>query len=206
MKFLSFSILLMILHFTTYSQTIDTAGYIRGEMHSSDDSLVGYFKFDHTFGQNGQSVWYKKDLQTTKTKRFQTYKYDYFTSDSLYMELFEVMPYGFGEIRVMVPRVINGPIQLFYFPHSTPFAIIQPKNEPYLIKTANWKKRVSYRKFKRDMREVLGESSLVYKQIEQETLKYDDIPMIVRLANMNADESTIQDYIAHKKSAATSTN
>jgi len=171
-------------------------------MHSSDDSLVGYFKFDHSFGQNGQPVWYKKDLESSKTKRFQSYRYNYFTSDIVYMELFGVMPYGVGEIKVMVPRVINGPVQLFYFPHSTPFAIIQPKNEPYLIKTANWKKRVSYRKFKRDMKEVLGESSLVYKQIDLETLKYEDIPMIVQLANMNADESAIQDYIAHRKSAA----
>jgi hypothetical protein len=106
----------------------------------------------------------------------------------------------------MVPRVINGPIQLFYFPHSTPFAIIRPRNEPYLIKTANWKKRVSYRKFKRDMQEVLGDSSLVYKEIEQETLKYEDIPMIVRLANMNADSTTIQAYIARKKPADASPN
>ncbi|HEV3324506.1 MAG TPA: hypothetical protein VG052_02830 [Puia sp.] len=194
--------LLITLHFATYSQTIDTADYIRGVMHSSDDSLVGYFKFDHSFGQNGQSVWYKKDLESSKTKRFQSYRYNYFTSDIVYMELFGVMPYGVGEIKVMVPRVINGPVQLFYFPHSTPFAIIQPKNEPYLIKTANWKKRVSYRKFKRDMKEVLGDSSLVYKQIDLETLKYEDIPMIVQLANMNADESAIQDYIAHRKSAA----
>jgi hypothetical protein len=54
------------------------------------------------------------------------------------------------------------------------------------------------------MMEIPGDSSLVYKQIEKKTLKFEDMPMIVQLANMNADEATIQDYIARKKSAATS--
>ena len=208
MKFPFLSALLIILHFAGYSQTIDTAGYIPGVMHYGHDSLAGYFKFDHEIDQYGQTVWYKKDLEAAKTKTFQTYKFDNFTSDRVYMELFGVVPWGVTQIKAMVPRVINGPVQLFYFPHNVNagFTIIRPKNEPYMIKTAKWKGRISYGRFKRDMMEILGDSSLVYKQIKQETLKYEDIPTIVQLANMNADESTIQDYIAHKKSAAASTN
>ena len=208
MKFLSFGLPLLLLPFTGFNQSIDSTGYIRGVMHFGPDSLVGYFKFDHTIDQSGQTVWYKQDFETKKTKRYQTYKFDYFTSDSVYMELFPVVPYGVGQIKAMVPRVINGRIQLFYFPHTVNagFTIIRPRNEPFMIKTADWKDRIKYRRFKEDMREILGDSSLVYKQIEQDALKYEDLPVIVRLANMNADEATIEAYIAHKKDSPASTN
>lgn len=171
--------------------------FIYGTMQGDGGTLTGYFKFDRTFSQNGETVYFKEDSTSRKTKKFPSRRYMSFTSDSLYMETFGVLPTITGDILVMVPRILNGPMQLFYFPYGRPGTIIAPKYEPYHIKASGYRKRVSRKKFKNEMSEIL--SSNLLKYIEDEKLKYDDPPIIVQLANAKSDKETIEYVISQRE-------
>lgn len=175
--------------------------FIYGTMQGDGGTLTGYFKFDRTFSQNGQTVYFKEDSTSRKTKKFPSRRYMSFTSDSLYMETFGVMPTITGDILVMVPRILNGPIQLFYFPYGRPGTIIAPKYEPYHIKASGYRKRVSRKKFKNEMAEILSSNTVLLKYIEEEKLKYDDLPIIVQLANAKSDKETIEFVISQRENA-----
>jgi hypothetical protein len=170
-------------------------------MHGEEgDSLTGYFKFDGTFSQDGQTVQYKKDSSARKTKKFPSRRYMSFTSDSIYMETFGVLPSFTGDLLVMVPRIIDGPIQLFYFPYRRPGTVFVPKYEPYHIKTADFRKRVSRKKFKEDMSQILRSYAVLLKYIVEDKFTYDDLPIIVQLANAGADQQTIEHILTTKMS------
>lgn len=111
------------------------------------------------------------------------------------------MPTITGDILVMVPRILNGPIQLFYFPYGRPGTIIAPKYEPYHIKASGYRKRVSRKKFKNEMAEILSSNTVLLKYIEEEKLKYDDLPIIVQLANAKSDKETIEFVISQRENA-----
>ncbi len=123
----------------------------------------------------------------------------FFTSDSLYMETFGVLPIITGDILVMVPRIIDGPIQLFYFPYARPGTVFVPKYEPYHIKTAGFRKRVSQKKFKNEMSQILGSNAVLLKYIVEDKFSYNDLTVIVHLANSNADQQTIEYALSNKR-------
>ncbi|HJT74499.1 MAG TPA: hypothetical protein VJ720_10780, partial [Chitinophaga sp.] len=114
MKKATLSLVMMLFFVNSYSQLISRrTEYIYGKMINTTDTLVGYFSFDREITQNGQTVYYKQSLDSNKKKRFQSRKYDYFQSDSLYLEKFGAVSILTGDVLIMIPRIINGRIQLF---------------------------------------------------------------------------------------------
>lgn len=84
-----------------------------GTMVNRTDTLVGYFSFDREISQNGQTVYYVKDPSSGRVRTFQSRKYDYFQGDSIYMEKFGGYSAPGGKVDLLIPRIIDGRIQLF---------------------------------------------------------------------------------------------
>lgn len=114
MKRSTITLLLMLFFFNSKSQSLyGQTDYMFGTMVNSTDTLVGYFSFDKQISQNGQTVYYVKGPGAGRVKTFQSRKYDYFRGDSIYMEKFGGYPALGGMVDILIPRIIDGRIQLF---------------------------------------------------------------------------------------------
>jgi hypothetical protein len=80
-------------------------GFIHGKLVGTTDTLVGYFWFDDKISQNGQVVQYRENLSTGKRKSFPSRRYEYFESDSVYLEKFGDIPTITGDLLFMIPAV-----------------------------------------------------------------------------------------------------
>jgi len=190
----------LFLLFISFSTSIfpqssgDTKEFIYGTMirvadpenYRTADTLVGYFWFDNQLDQNGQTVHFKKDLNATKTKKFQSRKYDYFVSDVIYLETFGAIPMLTGDVLIMIPRIIDGRIQLFDLRYRTEsYYFIHSNVERFFIKKDNKKLRIKEKTFKKQMKELVGDDEALMKKIDSEELKYNDLIEIVTIYNSN---------------------
>jgi hypothetical protein len=158
--------------------------FIYGKMVGRSDTLVGYFWFDNQISQNGQTVEFKEDLNAENKKRFQSRDYDYFESDSIYLETFGAIPTATGDILIMIPRVVNGKIQLF----DNKFkwgAMNLFKSEHFFIKKNRDKVRVKKKKFKELMQIYVGDDKPLMEKIEKNELQYEDLIEIITIYNNN---------------------
>lgn len=154
--------------------------FIYGRMIKPTDTLVGFFRFDFVVSQNGQTVYFKRGLNEKKTKRFQTRRYDYFESDSVYLENFAVPMSGvLGKVEIMIPRVLNGKIQLFEYRLRTPGLFKDIETERFFVKKGDVKMRLNRRKFKEQMLQLIGDKPEIMGKIDTEQLKYADLMDII---------------------------
>jgi hypothetical protein len=156
--------------------------FIYGKMVGRSDTLVGYFWFDNQITQNGQTVQFKEDLNSENKKTFQSRHYDYFESDGIYLETFGAIPTVSGDILIMIPRVINGRIQLFDNKFKWGYMNLF-KSEHYFLKKGWDKVRVKKKDFKELMQRFVGDDKSLMEKIENNELKYDDLIEIVTIYN-----------------------
>lgn len=156
--------------------------FIYGTMVGSSDTLVGYFWFDNQINQFGQTVHFKKDLNSGKKKVFQSHKYKFFQNDSIYLETFVTEPNATGELRFMLPRIINGKIQLFESKYKWGYFNMFT-SERFYIKAPGEKAQVKKKNFKQLMKRVLADDEDLVKKIDNNELQFDDLPEIVTKYN-----------------------
>lgn len=184
MKTLIFFVLLISSSLKVFSQK----EFMYGKMVKGADSLVGYFWIDNHYSQNGQRVNFKEDLNSNVTKRFQSREYDYFESDSLYLETFPAIPTVSGDILIMIPRIANGSIQLFGNTYSGGYMnLIQ--SETYFIKKDYAKEKIKKKNFKEMMQRFVGDDKALIEKIDKGELKYDDLIEIITTYNNNHPSS-----------------
>jgi hypothetical protein len=148
MRNLIFFLLLISTTSNIFSQSIfGKKKFIYGKMVGRSDTLVGYFWFDNQITQNGQTVQFKEDLNSDIKKTFQSRHYDYFESDSIYLETFGAIPTFSGDILIMIPRVINGRVQLFDNKFKWGYMNLF-KSEHYFLKKGWDKVRIKKKNFK----------------------------------------------------------
>ncbi|MFI5154205.1 MAG: hypothetical protein ACHQET_12770 [Chitinophagales bacterium] len=103
---------LILISFCGHSQKIFT-NFLYGHMVKGKDTLKGYFRFSPQITQEGQTVFDRESWRSDDVKKFQSWKYEYFESDRLYLEYFGIISTITGDIDVMIPRLIDRKIQLF---------------------------------------------------------------------------------------------
>ena len=167
---------------SAFSQKFVT-NFIYGKMVKEKDTLAGYFKFDREISQNGQLVYYKKQYESEKTKSFPSRKYDHFESDSFYLETFGVMPMLTGDVLIMIPRIINGRLQLFAVNYNGGGFLNLGHSETLCIKKGSEKLRLKKGKFKKQMHKLLDDDEELLQKIDNDELKYEDLTEIVKSYN-----------------------
>ncbi|MBV8251380.1 MAG: hypothetical protein JO154_02135 [Chitinophaga sp.] len=184
MKRVAFTLLLTLFFFNSQSQTIyGQTDYMYGKMANATETLVGYFSFDKVISSNGQTVYYWKG-PGTRPKTFQSRKYDYFQGDSIYMEKFGTLAALGGKVEMMLPRIIDGRIQLFeltFRRESLPMF----KSDRFYVKKGQEKFQLKKRKFKEQMRTLISEDAVLLNKIENEELTFDDIIDVILMYNKN---------------------
>jgi hypothetical protein len=158
--------------------------FIYGKMVGRSDTLIGYFWFDNQITQNGQTVQFKEDLNSDTKKTFQSRHYDYFESDGIYLETFGAIPTISGDVLIMIPRIINGKIQLFENKFKWGY-FNAFKSEKFFLKKGWNKERVKKKNFKDLMQRYVGDDKSLMEKIEKNELKYDDLVEIVTIYNNN---------------------
>ena len=157
--------------------------FIYGKMVKENDTLVGYFKFNHDITQNGQQVYYKKQFESESSKSFPSRRYDYFESDSFYLETFGVVPMLTGDVLIMIPRIINGKLQLFAVNYNGGGFLGLGHSETLCIKKGSEKLRLKKSKFKKQMHQLLDDDEALLQKIDNDELKYEDLIEIVKSYN-----------------------
>jgi hypothetical protein len=171
--------LLIAIPLMSFSQSIfGEKKYLYGRMVGQADTLVGYFWFDNQIDQNGQTVFFKKDLNSNKKKKFQSRNYLYFESDSIYLETFPAIPTVTGAVLIMIPRIVNGRIQLFDSKYKWGYANMF-KIERFFIKVGGDKVQVKRKNFKQLMNTYLADDEDLITKIENEELQYDNLMEII---------------------------
>jgi len=156
--------------------------FIYGKMVGTSDTLIGYFWFDNQITQNGQTVHYKEDLSSNSANKFQSRNYNYFESDSIYLETFGAIPTATGDILIMIPRIINGSIQLFDSKYRWGnFNLML--SEHFFIKKGNQKLRIKKKDFKGLLMGLVWDDEALLNRITNGELKYDDLMEIVATYN-----------------------
>lgn len=180
MKSFLFTFLFLSFFYTGYSQiNFNLTNYMYGVMANSKDTLVGYFSFEKIFDQSGQSVYYMRDPNSGRVSNFKTRKFDYFQGDSIYMETFR--SYN-GMSEMMIPRIINGRIQLFYMTRkNSPYF----KKIDYFVKKDNQKIAIRKKTFKTQMSVLVKDNQALLDKIERGELKFNDIKEVILLYNGN---------------------
>ena len=161
--------------------------YIYGKMVNKKKERIGYFWFDNKNIYNGQLVYYLKTMETTYAETFYSRKYDYFVSDSLYLETFEVPIYIGETIKIMIPRIVDGEIQLFGVQviKKNIFYFFKSIKDNYFIKTRTAKINITKKQFKEQMKDLIGKDQVLLDKINSGELTYDDLPEIIQSYNQN---------------------
>ncbi|MFX1706717.1 hypothetical protein PV783_22295 [Chitinophaga sp. CC14] len=183
MKRITFTLLLILFFVNSQSQSIyGQTDYIFGTMVNRTDTLVGYFSFDKQITQNGQTVYYVPGPGSGRIKTFQSRKYDYFQGDSIYMEKFGGYPALGGMVDVLIPRVIDGRIQLFELKFNWgPMNLA--KSDRFFVKKGTEKFSIKRKKFKEQMRTLISENIDLLNKIESGELTFDDMIKVILMYN-----------------------
>jgi hypothetical protein len=160
--------------------------YIYGKMANSKKELIGYFWFDNNITSNGQTVSFKESLDSKNEKVFQSRKYDYFTSDSIYLEKFAAIPYPGGDLIIMIPRIIDGKIQLFGLKYTkSSFYFVNSTKDYFFVKKGTEKQKITKKYFKEIMKDLISDDQVLLDKINNDELTYDNLPQIIQTYNQN---------------------
>lgn len=89
-------------------------------------------------------------MNANKKRIFQSRLYNYFKCDSVYLETFGAVPTATGDLLIMIPRIINGKIQLFDSKYKRGLF----KAERYFIKADGDKALIKKKSFKQQMKVI----------------------------------------------------
>jgi hypothetical protein len=172
----------ILISYSALSQNF-TADFIYGKMVKENDTLTGYFSFSHEITNNGQTVYFRDEMNPEKTRTFQSRRYDYFESDKLYMETFGVVPTITGNILMMIPRIMNGKLQLFEVHYDGGGIFNMGSTVSFFIKKGNLKLRIKNGKFKKQMHSLIEDDTVLMQKVDNDELKYEDLIDIVKTYN-----------------------
>jgi hypothetical protein len=128
----------------------------------------------------GQEVIYKRKLDDSYSKNFQSRTYYCFISDSIYMETFDAIPTLTGTIKAMVPRIINGTLQVFAFNIRQNLLM---SSKYVFIKRDVSTSKISKKRFKEQMEHLIVDDEGLMAKINSGELGYKDLFQIVQLYN-----------------------
>ena len=184
-----FFIFILSFAYTGFSQFFsnEKKEYTYGKMGNSKKELTGYFWFDNKhISSNGQTVYYLESMDTKYAKIFQSRKYDYFLCDSFYLETFPAISYPGGDLIIMIPRIVDGEIQLFGLNFTkTSFYFVKSTKDYFFIKKGDQKIKITKKYFKELMKDLLGQDEALLARINNDELKYDDLPEIILSYNLH---------------------
>jgi len=172
-------LILTVISFSGFSQMYKSY-LLFGKMVKGRDILTGYFRFDNEIVNQRQIVHYRESWRGEEVKLYAN-KYDYFESDSIYME---TVPYGLGG-GLMIPRIINGKIQLFEVLIEGRYYLHFDGNENIYAKKGGVKMRIRKSKFKKQMHELLADDPSLLEKIDNDELKFENIKEIILAYNNN---------------------
>ncbi|RAJ77338.1 hypothetical protein CLV59_107105 [Chitinophaga dinghuensis] len=183
MRRITFTLLLMLFFFNSQSQSMyGQTDYMYGTMGNRTETLVGYFSFDYEISQNGQTVYFWKGPGSGRPKSFQSRKYDYFRGDSVYMEKFGGYQALGGKVELLIPRIVDGRIQLFeLFFKWGPGHLA--KSDRYFVKKGEEKFQLKKKKFKEQMKSLINEDADLLKKVESGELTYDNLIDVILMYN-----------------------
>jgi hypothetical protein len=174
----------IFISYSGFSQRFVT-NFIYGKMVKRNDTLSGYFRFSPDVTRNGQTVYFKEEFRSGVKKRFPSRRYEYFESDSFYLGTFGVVPTITGDISIMIPRIIDGKLQLFAVDYNGGGFLNLGSTESFFIKKGPVKLRIKKSKFKKQMHTLVEDDEALIQKIENDQLKYDDLVDIVKTYNNN---------------------
>lgn len=159
-------------------------------MYNAKDTLVGYFEFDTEINNDGQTVWYKADISTKRhDKKFQSGKYDVFDSDSLHMETFGTLPMMGANLRIMIPRIVEGKIELYYYDIGGWGIAGLGRARNFCMKYGNIKLKLKKNKYKEILKKYITDEEFI-KIIEADDFEYNSLPAIIKAYNLKYASST----------------
>lgn len=178
-------VLLLLLFSDTHSYAQNKKQkYIFGKMYNPGDTLTGYFKFDTEINSNGQTVWYKADINAKRhDKKFQSRKYEAFDSDSLHMETFGTLPGLTGDLLIMIPRIVNGTIEVYYYNISGWGIAGVGRANNFCIKYGNTRLKLKKKKYKEILKKYIIDEEFT-NIIDADNFEYKMIPELIQAYNL----------------------
>jgi hypothetical protein len=170
-----------------YSQSDSQYGkFIYGKLVGDKDTLQGYIKLSDELSSMGQRIYFKSDKSQLIPKYLYARDYVYFESDSLYSETHGIATLT-GDIYAMLPRIINGKLQVFEYALSGGPLNMFKMEHYYFIRGEYVGGKVTRRNFKRIMPRVLADNQELINKIESGELTFSDFKNIILQYNAAAD-------------------
>ncbi len=156
--------------------------FIYGTLQGSNNSITGYFWFSNVLTQMGQHIVYKENLETKKKKTLYAKDFITFENDSVFLRTFKTILYGTGRLDAMLPRVVPGELELYNAIYRGFYSF--SKTDHFYLYKGKERIRLVERKFKEQMKELLGDDTDIIRRIESEELTYSDLPTIIHNYNL----------------------
>jgi hypothetical protein len=149
-----------------------------GKLVSENDTLVGFFQFETGLSSMGQRIHYKESKEKVFSKPLWAKDFHYFESDSIYLATCDISTIT-GDIFVMLPRVINGTLQVFeYTFKGGPMSLIKME-QYYFVRSEYANSKVTKKNFKKVMPYLIPDSPELLSRIERGELKFKDLKTII---------------------------
>ena len=185
MRFLIITLGLFLLCAAAVAQKKSDRKYEYGTL-SGTATFTGYFWFDNNLTQMGQRILFKKTLDEKKTKTLYATTFTTFKSDSVFRRTFETIPYGFGRLAAMLPRIVAGPIELYDAIYAGTYEF--ETSDHFYLYVGREHIRLVRRKFKTQVTELIRDDADIVQRIERGELTYDDMPSIIHNYNMRKEK------------------
>jgi len=156
--------------------------FIYGTLHGSNNSITGYFWFNNVLTQMGQHIIYKESLDTKKKKTLYAKDFTTFENDSIFLRTFKTVLYGTGRLDAMLARIVPGELELYNAIYRGFYSF--SKTDHFYLYDGKESIRLVKRKFKEQMKELLGDDTYIIQKIETEELTYSDLPEIIHNYNL----------------------
>lgn len=125
----------------------------------------------------GQRILYKDSLNQKKKKTLYAKDFERFRGDSIFLRTFKTIPYGTGRLDAMIPRVVEGKLELYNATYRNYYSFND--SDHYYIYDGRENIRLVKRKFKEQMKELLKDDIDIIQRIDREEVTYEDMPTII---------------------------
>jgi hypothetical protein len=86
----------------------------------------------------------------------------------------------------MIPRIVDGNIQLFGLNYTLKsFYFVKSTKDYFFIKKEGQKIKITRKYFKELMKDLISEDKILLEKINNDELKYEDLPQIIQSYNQN---------------------
>lgn len=140
--------------------------------------MEGYFSFEKTLSSMGQKIHYKTKTGTLFSKYLWAKDYLFFESDDAYFATCDIST-PTGDIYAMLPRVVDGKLQLFEFSFKGGPANLIKTQHYYFVKDDMQNSKVTRKDFKKVMPYILFDCPQLVNKIKSGELRYSDFKEII---------------------------